>query len=48
MDGIKVKYGGVIELMEYVGPCYNYGVWIGWPNICEVCGDMQFLQTIYN
>jgi hypothetical protein len=28
MDGIKVKYGGVIELMEYVEPCYNYGDWM--------------------
>jgi hypothetical protein len=28
MDGIKVKYGGVTELMEYVEPCYNYGDWM--------------------
>jgi hypothetical protein len=24
MDGIKVGYGTVTELMEYVGPLYNY------------------------
>ena len=24
MDGIKVSYKKVVELMEYVGPCYNY------------------------
>lgn len=28
MDGIKVKYGGVNELMEYAMPCYRYGVYI--------------------
>jgi hypothetical protein len=28
MDGIKVKYGGLFELFEYVGPCYTYGVWL--------------------
>jgi hypothetical protein len=28
MDGIKVKYGGLVELMEYVEPCYNYGYWL--------------------
>jgi hypothetical protein len=28
MDGINVKYGGLVELMEYVGPCYNYGDWL--------------------
>jgi hypothetical protein len=28
MDGIKVKDGGLVELMEYVGPCYNYGDWL--------------------
>jgi len=28
MDGIKVKDGGLVELMEYVGPCYNYGYWL--------------------
>jgi hypothetical protein len=28
MDGIKVKYGGLVELFEYVGPCYTYGVWL--------------------
>jgi hypothetical protein len=28
MDGIKVKYGGLVEFMEYVGPCYNYGDWL--------------------
>ena len=24
IDGIKVSYKKVVELMEYVGPCYNY------------------------
>ena len=24
MDGIMVSYDRCIELMEYVGPCYNY------------------------
>jgi hypothetical protein len=24
MDGIKVFYGGMTKLMEYVRPCYNY------------------------
>ena len=28
MDGIKVKYGGLVELMDYVEPCYNYGDWL--------------------
>ena len=28
MDNIKVKYGGLVELFEYVGPCYTYGVWL--------------------
>jgi hypothetical protein len=28
MDGIKVKYGGLVDLIEYVGPCYNYGGWL--------------------
>ena len=28
MFGIKFKCGGVVELMEHVGPCYSYGVWI--------------------
>jgi hypothetical protein len=28
MDGIKVKDGGLVELMEYVRPCYNYGYWL--------------------
>jgi hypothetical protein len=28
MDSIKVKYGGLVESMEYVGPCYNYGYWL--------------------
>jgi len=28
MDGIKVCYDGLTELMEYVGPCYIYKDWI--------------------
>jgi hypothetical protein len=28
MDGIKVCYKGLNELMEYVGPCYIYKEWI--------------------
>jgi hypothetical protein len=28
MDGIKVKHGGLVELMEYVRTCYNYGYWL--------------------
>ena len=28
MDDIKVKYGRLVELFEYVGPCYTYGVWL--------------------
>lgn len=28
MDGIKVSYNEVIELMEYVGPCYDYSSWM--------------------
>ena len=28
MDGIKVGYGRCIELMEYVGPSYNYSDWM--------------------
>ena len=28
MDGIKVGYGRCTELMEYVGPCYNYSDWM--------------------
>jgi hypothetical protein len=28
MNGIKVGYGNVIELMENVGPLYNYNHWL--------------------
>jgi hypothetical protein len=28
MDGIKVCYDGLTELMEYVRPCYIYKYWI--------------------
>ena len=28
MDGIKVSYNKVSELMEYVGPCYDYKSWM--------------------
>jgi SET domain-containing protein len=28
MDDIKVKYGRLVELFEYAGPCYTYGVWL--------------------
>ncbi len=28
MDGIKVGYGNVNELMEYVGPLYRYNHWL--------------------
>jgi hypothetical protein len=28
MDGIIVKYNIVIELMDYVGMCYNYNDWM--------------------
>jgi hypothetical protein len=28
MDGIKVFDGRINELMEYVGPCYNYRYWM--------------------
>jgi hypothetical protein len=28
MDGIIVKYNIVTELMDYVGPCYNYNNWM--------------------
>jgi hypothetical protein len=28
MDGIIVKYNIVTELMDYVGPCYNYNDWM--------------------
>ena len=28
MDGIKVSYGTVTELMEYVGPLYRYNNWL--------------------
>ena len=28
MDGIKVSYNKVFELMEYVGPYYNYSNWM--------------------
>jgi len=28
MDGITVKYNTLIELMDYVGPCYNYNDWM--------------------
>ena len=28
MDGIMVSYSIFIELMEYVGPCYNYKDWM--------------------
>ena len=28
MDGIKVSYNKVVELVRYVGPCYNYKNWM--------------------
>ena len=28
MDGIKVGYGTITELMEYVGPLYRYNNWL--------------------
>ena len=28
MDDIKVGYGRCTELMEFVGPCYNYNDWM--------------------
>ncbi len=28
MDDKKVSYNKVAELMEYVGPCYNYNNWM--------------------
>ena len=28
MDDIRVGYSRCIELMEYVGPCYNYSDWM--------------------
>jgi hypothetical protein len=28
MDGITLKYNTIIELMEYVEPCYNYNDWM--------------------
>ena len=28
MDGLKVGYGRCTELMEYVGPYYNYSDWM--------------------
>ena len=28
MDGIKFSYEICTELMEYVGPCYNYRDWM--------------------
>jgi hypothetical protein len=28
MDVIKVKDGGLVDMMEYVGLCYNYGYWL--------------------
>ena len=28
MDGIIVKYNIVTQLMDYVGPCYNYNNWM--------------------
>lgn len=28
LDNITVSYSGLIELMEYVTPCYNYGDWM--------------------
>lgn len=28
MNGIKINYNKVVELMEYVGPCYSYIIWM--------------------
>ena len=28
MDGTKVSYKKVVELMDYVAPCYNYNNWM--------------------
>ena len=41
MNGIKFCYERLIELMDYVGPCYIYNDWIQ-----KVCEDMAWLQII--
>jgi hypothetical protein len=48
MDGIKVGYGTVTELMEYVRPLYKYNHWLMLVDIHEVCGDTELPQIIYN
>jgi hypothetical protein len=38
MDGIKVGYDRCTELMEYVGPCYNYKDWM---RLVQYTGNMR-------
>jgi hypothetical protein len=42
MDGIKVFDGGITELMEYVGPCYNYRDWMKLVQPCALNEAIHF------
>ena len=48
MDGIKVSYNKVSELMEYVGPCYDYKSWMHIVQYKKVCIGMPSQKIIYN
>ena len=43
MDGIKVSYNKVVELMEYVGPCYKNCM-----GIAQYKKGMHYQKIIYN
>jgi hypothetical protein len=52
MDGITVKYNTVTELMDYVGPCYDYSDWM-WlvpvhAKYAEICTPANYIQLINN
>jgi len=42
MDVINVFYCGITELMEYVGPCYNYRYWMKLVQPCALNEAIHF------
>jgi hypothetical protein len=45
MDGIKVFDDEITELMEYVGPCYNYKDWM---NLVQYMRGMRIYRVAAN
>jgi hypothetical protein len=48
MDGKKVGYGTVTELMEYVGPLYKYNHWLMLVRYMQSMRRYRVVQIIYN